>query len=112
MIDIDHFKTINDRLGHAAGDRVLQNVAAIFRAEKRDSDVTARVGGEEFAIMLPETPELKAAQFAEQLRRRIRERKLIICGERVRVTVSIGIAGASITTSKLESLMQQADQAI
>src|SRR5579884_2029691 len=51
LIDIDHFKAVNDRLGHDAGDRVLQNVAAICRAEKRDSDVVARVGGEEFAIM-------------------------------------------------------------
>ena len=91
MIDIDHFKEINDRLGHATGDRVLQNVAAICRAEKRDSDVLARVGGEEFAVILPETTEAAALQFAERLRNQIRDSKPAVYDEKVGVTVSIGL---------------------
>ena len=112
MIDIDHFKAINDRLGHAAGDRVLQNVAAICRAEKRDSDVVARVGGEEFAVMLPETTETAAVQFAERLRQQVRSSTPLVYGERVVVTISIGVAGASIRTSGVGLLMRQADQAL
>jgi diguanylate cyclase (GGDEF)-like protein len=112
MIDIDHFKAINDQLGHAAGDRVLQNVAAICRAEKRDSDVVARVGGEEFAVMLAETTETAAVQFAERLRQQVRNSTPTVYGEKVGVTVSIGVAGASIRTSGVELLMRQADQAL
>jgi diguanylate cyclase (GGDEF)-like protein len=112
MIDIDHFKAINDRMGHAAGDRVLQNVAAICRAAKRDSDVVARVGGEEFAILLPETTETAAVQFAERLRQRISDSTPTIYDEKVGVTISIGVAGASIRTSGVEALIRQADQAL
>lgn len=68
MIDIDHFKTVNDQFAHAVGDRVLKSVADLCRAAKRDSDIVARVG-EEFAIMLPETTEAATMQFAERLRR-------------------------------------------
>jgi len=68
MLDIDHFKAVNDRFGHAAGDRVLKSVADLCRAAKRDSDIIARLGGEEFAIMLPETTEAATVQFAERLR--------------------------------------------
>jgi diguanylate cyclase (GGDEF)-like protein len=112
MIDIDHFKAINDRMGHAAGDRILQNVAAVCRAEKRDSDVIARVGGEEFAILLTETAEMAAVRFAERLRRQIGDSTPTIFQEKVGVTVSIGVAGASVRTAGVESLMRQADQAL
>jgi diguanylate cyclase (GGDEF)-like protein len=112
MIDIDNFKAVNDRMGHAAGDRILQNVAAVCRAETRDSDVTARVGGEEFAILLAETPETAAVQFAERLCKQISDSTPTIYDEKVGVTISIGIAGASIRTSGIEALMRQADQAL
>jgi diguanylate cyclase (GGDEF)-like protein len=112
MIDIDNFKAINDRMGHAAGDRVLQNVAAVCRTEIRDSDVVARVGGEEFAILLTETTEMAAVQFAERLRRQISDSTPTIFDEKVGVTISIGVAGASIRTSGVETLMRQADQAL
>ena len=112
MIDIDHFKAVNDRLGHAAADRVLQNIAALCQAEKRDSDVLARVGGEEFAIMLPETAETAAVQFAERLRQQVRETTPTIDGQMVHVTISIGIASASLRTSGVNALMRQADQAL
>jgi diguanylate cyclase (GGDEF)-like protein len=112
MIDIDHFKAINDRFGHSAGDRVLQTVAAVCRAAKRDSDVVARVGGEEFALMLPETTEEAATQFAERLRHQIRDCAPTVEGEKLAVTVSIGIAAANLRTAGIESLLRCADQAL
>jgi len=68
MIDIDHFKTINDTYGHAVGDSVLRCLAKIFNRETRQSDVVARLGGEEFCILLPETPLLESLQFGEKIR--------------------------------------------
>jgi diguanylate cyclase (GGDEF)-like protein len=112
MIDIDHFKAVNDRFGHAAGDRVLQTVAAVCRAAKRDSDVVARVGGEEFALMLPETAEQAAHHFAERLRQQVRDCSPAIDGEKLDIAVSIGIAAATLSTSGIDSLLRRADQAL
>jgi diguanylate cyclase (GGDEF)-like protein len=112
MIDVDHFKDVNDRLGHAAGDIVLQDVAALCRANIRESDVLARIGGEEFAIMLPETTPSAAAQFAERLRSQIGRNGLTIFGEKVRITVSIGVAGCSPSSPGTQDLLRRADQAL
>jgi diguanylate cyclase (GGDEF)-like protein len=112
MIDIDHFKAVNDRFGHAVGDLELQAVAAACDAAKRDSDVVARVGGDEFALMLPETTEKGATQFAERLRSQIRECAPIVEGEKLPFTVSIGIAAYNLKTAGIESLLGCADQAL
>jgi diguanylate cyclase (GGDEF)-like protein len=112
LIDIDHFKAVNDRYGHAAGDRVLQAVAAVCQAAKRDADVVARVGGEEFALVLPETTDIAATQFAERLRAQIRDWSLSIDGRTLALTVSIGVAGATLSTSGVGELMRRADQAL
>lgn len=112
MIDIDHFKAVNDAYGHAAGDLVLKNVVAICRAEKRDPDLLARVGGEEFAMMLPETTEAAAAQFAERLRREVAGSMPTVYGEKLGVTISIGVAGATIRTPGVEALLRCADRAL
>jgi diguanylate cyclase (GGDEF)-like protein len=112
MIDVDNFKTINDQFGHALGDRVLQTVAAMCCAAKRDSDVVARVGGEEFALLLPETTEEAAAQFAERLRKQIQGFCHIVENEKLVTTVSIGIAGATLGTAGVEDLLRRADQAL
>jgi diguanylate cyclase (GGDEF)-like protein len=112
MIDIDHFKAVNDAYGHAAGDLVLKNVVAICRAEKRDPDLLARVGGEEFAMMLPETTEAAAAQFAERLRREVAGTMPTVYGEKLGVTISIGVAGATIRTPGVEALLRCADRAL
>jgi diguanylate cyclase (GGDEF)-like protein len=112
MIDIDHFKDINDRLGHAAGDVVLQRIAILCSAEKRRSDVIGRLGGEEFSILLPETTQSAAVQHAERLRIRISESPLIVLGEAVNVTVSIGVAGSSANPSGIHSLLRRADKAL
>lgn len=112
MMDIDHFKDVNDRYGHAIGDRVLQDLATVCLAIKRDADVVARIGGEEFALLLPETTEAAAAQFAERLRQQIRICAPVVEGKRLAITVSIGIAGATLKTSGIESLLNSADQAL
>jgi diguanylate cyclase (GGDEF)-like protein len=112
MIDVDHFKAVNDRHGHAAGDAVLQNVVGICRAEKREPDVLARLGGEEFIMLLPETSLAAAAHFAERLRRRVEHGCPAGYGEKITVTVSIGIAKASVGTSGIEELLRRADEAL
>jgi diguanylate cyclase (GGDEF)-like protein len=112
MFDIDHFKNVNDTYGHATGDRVLQALATVCLATKRDADVAARLGGEEFALLLPETTDIAATQFAERLRQQIRDCAPIVEGEKLPITVSIGIAGASMTTAGFQPLLDQADQAL
>ena len=75
MFDVDYFKRVNDTYGHLAGDAVLQGIAEIFRAQLRHYDVPARFGGEEFCILLPETPPDQAMEIAERIRRAVAERK-------------------------------------
>ena len=79
--------------------------------EKRDPDLLARVGGEEFAMMLPETTEA-AAQFAERLRREVAGSMPTVYGEKLGVTISIGVAGATIRTAGVEALLRCADRAL
>jgi diguanylate cyclase (GGDEF)-like protein len=93
VVDVDHFKTINDTHGHATGDAVLADVAKIIAAGTRQSDFAARVGGEEFAILLPETSASEAVQFSEKLRTAIATTS--VAGQQV--TVSIGIASVPHT---------------
>jgi diguanylate cyclase (GGDEF)-like protein len=92
IVDIDHFKTMNDRHGHAAGDLVLRAVAQILEANTRDADIVARVGGEEFAVLLPDTPIFDAVSVAEKLRAAIATSIVTISGVDHHVTVSIGVA--------------------
>lgn len=112
MIDIDHFKAVNDRFGHAAGDQVLRAIAALLVADKRDADVAARLGGEEFALLLPETTDLAAVQFAERLRQKVRDHAPTAQGEKLAITISIGVAGVTATTSGIEMLVRSADEAL
>ncbi|MGA7432557.1 MAG: GGDEF domain-containing protein [Xanthobacteraceae bacterium] len=112
MMDIDHFKDVNDTYGHATGDRVLQALATVCLATKRDADVIGRIGGEEFALLLPETTDTAAAQFAERLRQQIRDCAPVVGGEKLPITVSIGIAGVTLTTSGIQPLLNSADQAL
>jgi len=81
-------------------------------ASKRDSDVVGRIGGEEFAVLLPETAPDAAQQFAERLRSAVRESPIVIEGETIVVTVSIGVAGATLRTSSIDALSRFADQAL
>lgn len=114
MVDIDHFKTVNDRWGHATGDRVIQMMARLLCAAIRQQDSGGRLGGEEFAAVLPETGLAGALTLAERLRARIAE-----CldahddfGMPVRFTVSIGVASLMPDDISLDMVLQRADKAL
>ncbi|WP_373190417.1 GGDEF domain-containing protein [Halomonas sp.] len=109
MLDLDHFKSINDTWGHLKGDHVLERVAAHCRDMLREEDLAARLGGEEFALLLPLTAETHCQQLAERLRERIANHDFGIGpGE---ITVSIGIAEHRIGDTR-ETLIQRADDSL
>jgi two-component system cell cycle response regulator len=114
LIDIDHFKEINDTAGHLAGDSVLRQLGALLADAMRKVDVLARYGGEEFVAMLPETSMEGAAVFAERLRERIAAQVFDIGGQRsVRLTVSIGLATfPSSGVASTDDLFARADEAL
>jgi diguanylate cyclase (GGDEF)-like protein len=95
MFDIDHFKTINDRYGHLAGDHVLRELARIVSERIRKEEVFARFGGEEFALILPETAIDGARSLAETLRERVASHEFVFQGETIVVTISMGGAQLS-----------------
>lgn len=111
MLDIDHFKQINDSFGHELGDHVLQEIAGILGRLSRSSDVVARTGGEEFLVVLPETELSAARTLAERVRLTIGERPLLVDGQRIPVTVSLGVA-AAVGEVDLDQLSQDADRAM
>ena len=112
MIDVDAFKAINDRYGHSAGDHVLAYVARACGARKRAPDVVARIGGEEFALLLPETTLDEAQVVAERLRALIAERPAPCDDDSVAVTVSIGVATSGAGMTDTTDLMKRADVAL
>jgi len=112
MIDIDHFKAVNDRLGHDAGDKAIVRVAELCRKAKREGDVLARVGGEEFAILLPETSIKDAAVMAERLRGLVADPNTASLQKLPHMTISIGIAQAGGGAGSIRKLMKQADGAL
>jgi two-component system cell cycle response regulator len=110
LVDIDHFKSINDTYGHLAGDRVLVEVATRLGSRLRESDYLGRLGGEEFLALLPDTAAADAAIVAEALRAAIARPPIVIDGEHLRVTVSAGWAAWSAETP--DQLLARADQAL
>jgi len=112
IADVDHFKAINDRHGHAVGDAVLRAVAEAICAVARDGDVVARLGGEEFGLLFPNTSLAQARQVAERIRRAIAAISLPLAyGGQVNVTVSIGLARLS-TCPSLAAALEHADAAM
>lgn len=109
MLDIDHFKLVNDRHGHVSGDRVLREVAVICRQELRRVDLVARMGGEEFAVLLPETGLEGAVQTAERLRLRIEGFSSLGLPQ---VTASMGVAQAGDDCTGLDTLLIWCDRAL
>jgi len=113
MLDIDHFKAINDTRGHKAGDVVLQKLAGILRETLRTVDIVGRIGGEEFAILLPETGIEKAAEVAERLREKVAGTDVVLeAGLPLRFTVSIGVATLQGKDSNIDILLNQSDNAL
>jgi diguanylate cyclase (GGDEF)-like protein len=112
MIDVDHFKQINDSFGHEAGDRMIVHLANMAGACKRDSDVLARIGGEEFALLLPETTLDQAKTLAERLRRHVLNHPLSGVTPAISATVSIGVAAQDAQMRDISDLMKAADQAL
>jgi diguanylate cyclase (GGDEF)-like protein len=112
LLDVDKFESINDRFGHDAGDLVLKALAFICKTTKRQTDVAARIGGEEFVLLLPETDEAAAETAAERLRKAIRVHTRSLPGGNLEVTVSIGVAGGGLAMSGFEVMLKRADEAL
>lgn len=113
MLDIDHFKRLNDTYGHQAGDEVLRGLADLLRVRVRGSDVAGRYGGEEFCVLLPHTGLQGAAELAERIRAAVEGTPIEARGERLGITVSVGAAacpGPRVATA--DDLIRLADEAL
>lgn len=107
ILDIDHFKKVNDTFGHQVGDEVLAQLAQLLKNQARSLDIVARYGGEEFVVILPETDQNEAKAIAEQLRQAVEQAKW----QTGRITVSVGIATA-IKMDNETTILQRADKAL
>jgi diguanylate cyclase (GGDEF)-like protein len=117
IIDIDHFKLVNDTHGHLAGDRVLRVISDRFKAQLREGDLIGRFGGEEFAILLPHTSGTEAGRVAERLRGHIADEPIVVSDGReatigVGITVSVGVAELAHARQDLDELLAVADAAL
>lgn len=114
MIDVDHFKVVNDTHGHPSGDYILKEMTVILKRSVRESDVVSRTGGEEFTVLLPRADREQAASFAERIRKEVDAREFIVYGATIQVTISVGVAtypdDPEITDSQM--LVYFADQAL
>jgi diguanylate cyclase (GGDEF)-like protein len=114
-LDVDHFKGINDTYGHKAGDEVLQNLSALIAKMVRDSDVVARYGGEEIAIIAPSTPKNEAELLAERLRSAVEKTTIAVIDatqEVIQVTVSAGVSTLGHVVADRDALVEEADHAL
>lgn len=111
MLDLDHFKLINDRHGHAAGDAVLHGFVQTMMAVLRESDLIGRIGGEEFAVLLPNTTHEGGRALAQRIIESVRASPVDVCGEHIHYTVSIG-AGCLSTETSFATLLGLADAAL
>ncbi|MBF0167712.1 MAG: GGDEF domain-containing protein [Alphaproteobacteria bacterium] len=112
FVDLDHFKSINDRFGHEAGDAVLKSVAGCLQDGIRHSDIVGRIGGEEFSVLLPDTDQEGARQLAEKLRQDIEALMPDIGEQRLPITASIGVAAGGPEHKTVADVQRQADQAM
>jgi diguanylate cyclase (GGDEF)-like protein len=112
VIDVDHFKSINDRYGHPAGDAVLTSIANACMATMRRSDIFGRIGGEEFGLLLPETEPEEAHDAAERIRQMVEQTIVQVGGTEVRATVSLGIAPIPAASEGVGTWFNEADIAL
>ena len=112
LVDVDHFKRVNDNHGHLAGDEVLRALATELRQQVRESDVVGRFGGEEFTVLLPRTDDTGACRIAERLRASAARLSVAAAGARISVTVSIGVAVLGQHGRDLFALLAAADDAL
>jgi diguanylate cyclase (GGDEF)-like protein len=112
LLDLDHFKQVNDRFGHQAGDQALQAVAAVLHQQLRAVDLPARIGGEEFAVLLPDTTGHGALEAAERLRAAIAAQPIPHPHATITVTASIGVAWCPAHADTGDGLLRVADQAL
>jgi diguanylate cyclase (GGDEF)-like protein len=109
LIDVDHFKSVNDRFGHQEGDRMLRLVSDLLAAHKRRDDLLGRVGGEEFALLLPDADPVAAERVAERVRAALRA---ATASAPASLTLSVGIAAVSPNVDTSHALLQAADRAL
>jgi diguanylate cyclase (GGDEF)-like protein len=112
FLDLDHFKQVNDTHGHAVGDAVLKHAVAIFKGQLRTADLLGRLGGEEFGMLLMDTPRLQGSVVAERIRVALAGAPLVIDGAVVSFSVSIGLACTDVTGYDLPRLCRAADAAL
>ena len=112
MLDIDHFKAVNDNYGHQAGDKVIQALAGVIRREVRETDLAGRYGGEEFAIILCDAAGTDALQVAQRIRRAVEATEVTHDGHTIHFTVSLGLAELSRRFSSEMQWLDSADQAL
>lgn len=112
MLDVDHFKAVNDTHGHAVGDETLKAVARSIHAISRDSDIAGRIGGEEFALLLPETTAEQAVNLAERLRQTIADLVIDVPQGELTVTISTGVSACCEQASSVEEAIARADKAL
>lgn len=112
LIDVDHFKSVNDTFGHASGDDVLRAVASTILSTMKSPTIGARIGGEEFALVMPYSDLVAATSLADELRRRIETEHHMLRGISLRVTVSIGVHTIANTDETIGEAMHLADKAL
>jgi len=110
LLDIDHFKQVNDNHGHAMGDRALVEISKVMKAEVRESDTLARFGGEEFIVLLPHTAREGALSVAERIRQATRDHVISSEGKQMTVTVSVGGVTCETSATPLDGLISRADR--
>ena len=112
LIDIDHFKSVNDTYGHPVGDKVLREIAQLVKKRVRDVDLCGRYGGEEFAVLLPATDMKGAKLVAERIREGVRAQPFELRGDQKTITISLGLASCPADATQLQALIKKADEAL
>jgi len=110
MLDADDLKSVNDKYGHAVGDRLIVSIARVIQDSLRETDVLARYGGDEFVVMLTETPQERAVDVAERIRAAVENTSFSADGERVSSTISVGVSSFTQDAEQEDSIMIRADK--